>query len=288
MSKRATGLGRGISALLGEESATGIAAARRPVALMPIEFLQANRQQPRERFDADQISELVASIREQGILQPILVRPIGSERFEIVAGERRWRAAQKAGLHEVPVVVREFSDEEALQIAIIENVQRQDLSPIEEARAYKRLAEQWDHTQEQVAKLVGKSRPHVANLMRLLALPAKVQEMINRGKLSMGHARALVGNPAAEELAREIVARGLNVRQAEALARRGTPSARQKKGTRKEKDADTRALEQRLSAGLGLQVDIDHRGEKKGGKVTIRYKTLAQLDHLIGKLDASN
>lgn len=287
MSKRATGLGRGISALLGEESPTGIAAARRPVALMPIEFLQANRQQPRERFDADQISELVASIREQGILQPILVRPIGGDRFEIVAGERRWRAAQQAGLHEVPVVVREFSDEEALQIAIIENVQRQDLSPIEEARAYKRLAEDWDHTQEQVAKLVGKSRPHVANLMRLLRLPAKVQAMINRGQLSMGHARALIGNAAAEELALQIVTRGLNVRQAEALARRGLQAGRSKRA-RKEKDADTRALEQRLSAGLGLQVEIDHRGEKKGGKVTIRYKTLAQLDHLIGKLEASN
>ncbi len=287
MSKRATGLGRGISALLGEESPTGIAAARRPVALMPIEFLQANRQQPRERFDADQISELVASIREQGILQPILVRPIGGDRFEIVAGERRWRAAQQAGLHEVPVVVREFSDEEALQIAIIENVQRQDLSPIEDARAYKRLAEDWDHTQEQVAKLVGKSRPHVANLMRLLGLPAKVQAMINRGQLSMGHARALIGNAAAEELALQIVTRGLNVRQAEALARRGLQAGRSKRA-RKEKDADTRALEQRLSAGLGLQVEIDHRGEKKGGKVTIRYKTLAQLDHLIGKLEASN
>ena len=287
MSKRATGLGRGISALLGEESPTGIAAARRPVALMPIEFLQANRQQPRERFDADQISELVASIREQGILQPILVRPIGGDRFEIVAGERRWRAAQQAGLHEVPVVVREFSDEEALQIAIIENVQRQDLSPIEEARAYKRLAEDWDHTQEQVAKLVGKSRPHVANLMRLLGLPAKVQAMINQGQLSMGHARALIGNAAAEELALQIVTRGLNVRQAEALARRGLQAGRSKRA-RKEKDADTRALEQRLSAGLGLQVEIDHRGEKKGGKVTIRYKTLAQLDHLIGKLEASN
>lgn len=287
MSKRATGLGRGISALLGEESATEIAAARRSAALIPTEFLQANRQQPRERFDADQINELVASIKEQGILQPILVRPIGSDRFEIVAGERRWRAAQRAGLHEVPVVVRKFSDEEALQIAIIENVQRQDLSPIEEARAYKRLAEDWDHTQEQVAKLVGKSRPHVANLMRLLRLPAKVQAMINRGQLSMGHARALVGNAAAEELARQIVARGLNVRQAEALARRGLQSGRLK-GARKEKDADTRALEQRLSAELGLQVDIDHKGEKKGGKVTIRYKTLAQLDYLISKLNSSN
>jgi ParB family chromosome partitioning protein len=284
MSKRPSGLGRGISALLGEEEASATAAGRRQAAPMPIEFLQANRQQPRERFDAAQISELVASIREQGILQPILVRPINAGRFEIVAGERRWRAAQKAGLHEVPVVVREFSDEEALQIAIIENVQRQDLSSIEEARAYKRLAEDWGHTQEQVAKLVGKSRPHVANLMRLLGLPAKVQTMIDLGRLSMGHARALIGNPAAEELARQIVARGLNVRQAEALARRSPQAARQK-GKRKQKDADTRALEKRLSTGLGLQVDIDHKSEKKGGEVTIRYKTLAQLDHLISKLE---
>ena len=183
MSKRATGLGRGISVLLGDQETSGSAAARRQAPAMPIEFLQANRQQPRERFDAAQLGELVASIKEQGILQPILARPIGPDRFEIVAGERRWRAAQKAGLHEVPVVVREFSDEEALQIAIIENVQRQDLSPIEEARAYKRLARDWGHTQEQVAKLVGKSRPHVTNLVRLLGLPAKVQAMIGQGQL---------------------------------------------------------------------------------------------------------
>ena len=201
-----------------------------------------------------------------------------------VAGERRWRAAQKVGLHEVPVVVREFSDEETLQIAIIENVQRQDLSPIEEARAYKRLVDDWGHSQEQVAKLVGKSRPHVANLLRLLGLPRRVQNLVDQGKLSMGHARALVGNSAAEELAQLIVARGLSVRQAEALARKagGIPKPVR---TARVKDADTRALEQRLSTGLGLNVEIDHKGEKKGGKVTVRYKTLAQLDHLISLLE---
>lgn len=317
MTKRATGLGRGLSALLGEDRAAsrGRPGGSAPAAL-PIEFLRPNAQQPRQNFDVTLIKELAASIREKGVLQPILVRPVtttgkdagqgkvagdrpgaaaGSpsatgaegETFEIIAGERRWRAAQAAGLHEIPVVIRDFSDEEALQIAIIENVQRQDLSPIEEARGYKRLTTEFGHTQNDVARLVGKSRPHVANLLRLLGLPESVRKMLDSGRLSMGHARALIGAPDPEGLARTIVAKGLNVRQAEKLAAAEKPARSSARKTKPAKDADTLALEADLSRLLGLRVQIDHGGEK-GGRLSISYQTLEQLDGLCKQLGYEN
>ncbi len=338
MTKRVTGLGRGLSALLGEDQAASRGRSGGSAqAALPIEFLRPNAQQPRQNFDLTLIKELAASIREKGVLQPILVRPVraagaeagaeagagktaankaagksksaaqgkaagdrpgaaaGSpsatgaegETFEIIAGERRWRAAQVAGLHEVPVVIRDFSDEEALQIAIIENVQRQDLSPIEEARGYKRLTTQFGHTQNDVARLVGKSRPHVANLLRLLGLPEKVRKMIDSGRLSMGHARALIGTSDPEGLARTIVAKGLNVRQAEKLAAAEKPARSSARKAKPAKDADTLALEADLSRLLGLKVQIDHAGEK-GGRLSISYKTLEQLDGLCKQLGFEN
>ncbi|WP_308911016.1 ParB/RepB/Spo0J family partition protein [Pseudokordiimonas caeni] len=289
------GLGKGLSALLADDRPQVVAAqaaigdASRRV--LPIAFLERNNAQPRNRFDDAAIAELTASIKEKGVLQPILVRPMGGDRFQIVAGERRWRAAQKAGIHEVPVVVRELSDSEVLEIAIVENVQRQDLSAIEEATAYKRLIDEFGHTQETAAEIVGKSRSHVANLMRLLLLPTNVQDMVNAGAISMGHARALIGAADAEEIAKRIVKEGLSVRQTEVLAneakgRPAAPKARGLSGTGKAKDADTVALEKDLSAATGMKVTIEHGGgaDGEGGVVTIRYETLDQLDDLCGRL----
>lgn len=288
MSKRATGLGRGLSSLLGDEQGglTAVPGGRRPSRL-PIEQLTANPFQPRHRFDADGAEGLVRSIREKGILQPILVRPTDeAEQYQIIAGERRWRAAQAAGLHNVPVIVRELSDAEALQVAIIENVQRQDLSPIEEAGGYKRLIDEFGHTQNQLAKLVGKSRSHIANLIRLLVLPEAVIAMIDEGKLTMGHARSLVGVDDPTTLARYIVSRGLNVRQAEDLARdeKGIKSKKSSGTTSSApaKDADTRALERNLSDAIGMRVSLAHKGES--GTLSISYRSLEQLDDLCQRL----
>ena len=284
------GLGRGLSALMGDfpAEAAESAVAPRDVMTVSIAALTPNRFQPRRHFDAAGLDELVASIREIGLLQPILVRPAGDgadgPRYEIVAGERRWRAAQKAGLHEVPVVVRALDDAAALEAAIIENVQRHDLSPIEEADGYRRLIDEFGHRQEDIATAVGKSRSHITNLLRLLGLPAPVRAMVDEGRLSMGHARALVGLDNAEELARHILARGLNAREAEALAAAAKETAGTRRPSRRtRKDADTQALEANLATALGMRVDIRHRGEK-GGAVTVHYRSLEQLDMLCQKL----
>lgn len=279
---RVRGLGRGLSALLGDDTASGRGATEarnRGGRSLPVAFLRPNRFQPRKRFTEADLSDLVESIKEKGVLQPILVRPVAGEidAYEIVAGERRWRAAQKAKLHDVPVVIREMSDRESLEIAIIENVQRADLNAIEEAAAYHELMERFEYTQEQVAKQVGKSRSHVANTLRLLTLPPAVQVLLQDGSLTAGHARTLVGDPNAEARAREIIAGALNVRQSE--KRTG-----QKKSVKlPQHDPDILALEDSISNRLGLKVTIIDHGEK-GGEVHINYLTLEQLDDIASRL----
>jgi ParB family chromosome partitioning protein len=256
---------------------------------VPIELLKPNPRNPRRNFAETELDELAASMRERGIIQPIVVRPVhgAPDSYEIIAGERRWRAAQRAGLHVVPIVPLDVSDDEALQLAIIENVQRADLNPLEEAAGYQSLASEFGHSQDAIAKMVGKSRSHVANTLRLLKLPRSVQAYIEAGKISAGHARMLVGQPDPERLAREIVDRGLNVRQVEALAQeRAHASGKSiKSRQRATKDADTAALEKRLSDALGLTVTIDHRGQ--GGVLTIRYRGVEQLDEVIRRLECS-
>ncbi len=286
---RSRGLGRGLSALLGDDGGQTQAGGFAP-RQVPIERLRPNRYQPRSHFDEEAIADLVSSVRENGILQPILVRPFEGDagHFEIVAGERRWRAAQKAQLYEVPIVVRDLSDREALEIALVENIQREDLSPIEEAKGYQRLIDDFGHTQAVIATTVGKSRSHVANMLRLLGLPQTVQRMLAEGSLTMGHARALITADEPEILAKKIVADGMSVRQAEALVRGGSGAAKatQDKGAKPRgvKDADTLALEEALAGRLGLRVSIDHDGDKGAGRMTIRYQTLEQLDDLIARL----
>jgi ParB family transcriptional regulator, chromosome partitioning protein len=283
-------LGRGLAALMGdvgeETKTTEKGRNHRPV---PIEFLRPNPRNPRRHFAETELDELAASMRERGIIQPIVVRPVkgAANSYEIIAGERRWRAAQRAGLHVVPIVPLDVSDDEALQLAIIENVQRADLNPLEEAAGYQALMNEFEHSQDAIAKMVGKSRSHVANTLRLLKLPQSVQAYIGEGKISAGHARMLVGQPDPERLAREIVERGLNVRQVEAMAQErahasGKSVKARQRGT---KDADTAALEKRLSDALGLAVTIDHRGQ--GGVLTIRYRGVEQLDEVIRRLERS-
>ena len=283
---KAMGLGRGLSALLDDAADVG-STPDKSTTTLPVAYLTPNPYQPRQRFDEEALAELTASIREKGLLQPILVRPVGDTgSYEIVAGERRWRAAQTAGLHEVPVVVRDLSDGQALELAIVENVQRRDLSPVEEARGYRRLMDEFSHTQEAVAEMVGRSRSHIANLLRLLGLPQPVLALIDGGGLSMGHARALIGADDPAGLARLVTAKGLSVRQTEAMAQtaKTAKSARPRQPrARVAKDADTRALERDLSAALGLSVDIRHKGQA-GGTITFNYTTLDQLDDLCQRL----
>lgn len=273
-------LGRGLSALLGETPAApaDIAGGGDP-RTAPIESLRPGRFQPRRQFDEAAMSALVESVREQGILQPILVRRLG-EGWEIVAGERRWRAAQAAGLHQVPIIVRELDDRTALEIALVENVQRQDLTALEEAEGYQRLIDEFGHRQEDLARSVGKSRSHIANTLRLLQLPADVRQLVQDGALTAGHARALVGAPNAGDLARRILDKGLNVRQTEKLAAgaKDTPARRPPP----EADADTRALERTLEQQLGLKVAIEH-GDR-GGRLVLHYRTLDQLDDVLKRL----
>jgi ParB family chromosome partitioning protein len=276
-------LGRGLSALIGEEAVPtrGEAASAKSARTLPIAFLKPNRFQPRKFFKDEDLKDLSDSIREKGILQPILVRPIPGDatNYEIVAGERRWRAAQMAKLHDVPVVVREMGDAEALELAIIENVQRADLNAIEEAAAYHELMDRFQYTQDQIAKEVGKSRSHVANTLRLLRLPEPVKGLIRDGRLSAGHARTLIGADDPEGRALEIVEASLNVRQAE---QRAHPKSG-KHGGKVEKDADTKAMELSISNALGLNVQIVHKGDK-GGDIRITYKTLEQLDEIKRRL----
>jgi ParB family chromosome partitioning protein len=282
-------LGRGLAALMGdvgvESKAVGPTA--RSQRKIPIEFIRANPRNPRKLFSDADLTELTDSIRGRGIIQPIVVRLRGPDNYEIIAGERRWRAAQRAGLHDVPVVVLDASDAEALELAIIENVQRTDLNPLEEATGYQVLAAEFNHSQEAIAKIVGKSRSHVANTLRLLKLPDAVKAYINAGKLSAGHARALINQSDPEAVAREIVSKWLNVRQVEALGQEQAEAGGKKIGTRARtlKDADTLALEKRISDALGLLVGIDHRG--KGGVLRVRYRTLDQLDDVIRRLEKS-
>ncbi|MGJ3232739.1 MAG: ParB/RepB/Spo0J family partition protein [Oceanicaulis sp.] len=291
---RSRGLGRGLSALLGEgEAVDAVREAEGPsarsgpgVKLIPIEFLAPNPDQPRKTFNEDELAELAESIADKGLLQPLLVRPLPGpdERYQIVAGERRWRAAQRARLHEAPCIVRELTDRETLEIAIVENVQRSDLNPVDEARALKQLVETFGHTQEDVAQAVGKSRAHVANMLRLLALPKGVLGRLERGELSAGHARAVATAADPDALAERIVAEGLSVRAAEKLARdaAGRPEQKRSRGAPETKDADTRALEADLAARLGLDVEIRHAGER--GEVRVRYASLEQLDEVCRRL----
>lgn len=281
--KARRGLGMGLSALLGGGDEGLSSPGSEPPRRVPVEFLRASALQPRRRFDDEELELLAQSIRERGVLQPLLVRPAGDGRpgYEIVAGERRWRGAQRAGLHEVPVVVRELSDQETLELALIENLQRADLSPLDEAHAYRRLTEEFGHTQEALAGAVGKSRSHVANTLRLLSLPAALHQMLDDGRLSAGHARALIGQPEAERLAQLVVAGALSVRETEALVRRAARPAGQPASSR---PADPHAAEiaRQLSTKLGLDVQLQPRA--RGGSLTIRYRDLAQLDALLRRI----
>jgi ParB family chromosome partitioning protein len=282
-------LGRGLAALIGEMAAETSAERPRGQRRLPTSALQPNARNPRRAFPNDELDELAASLRERGIIQPIIARPArgSADAFEIIAGERRWRAAQRAGLHEVPVVIIEATDAEALQLAIIENVQRADLNALEEADGYRALMEEFGNSQDDIAKIVGKSRSHVANTLRLLKLPETVKSYIAAGQLSAGHARMLVGQPNAEKLAEDIVARGLNVRQVEAMARDVAEKSGKKhpRATRRGagKGADLAALEKRLSDALGLAVSIDE-GKRGGGILSIRYRNLDQLDEVVRRL----
>ncbi len=276
-------LGRGLAALIGDvgqETQTTAPDGGRKPRRAPVENLRTNPRNPRRTFTEVELDELAASVRERGIIQPIVVRALRDDTFEIIAGERRWRAAQRAGLHEVPIVVVEATDAQSLELAIIENVQRSDLNPLEEAAGYQALMDTFSHSQDDVAQIVGKSRSHVANTLRLLRLPEPVKAYVAAGKLTAGHVRMLIGQPNAEALADDIVNRGLNVRQVEAIARQGAGKAVAK--TVKTKDADTRALEKQLSDALGYTVTIDQRG--KSGTVKIVYRDLEQLDEIIRRL----
>src|SRR5579863_3993245 len=281
-------LGRGVATLIGEVSAETSVERPRGQRRVPTEALRPNARNPRRVFSNTELDELVASLRERGIIQPIVARPVHGthDAYEIIAGERRWRAAQRAGLHEVPVVIIDATDDEALQLAIIENVQRANLNPLEEAEGYRSLIRDFSHSQDDVARLVGKSRSYVANTLRLQTLPDPVKEHIHAGRLDAGHARALVGHHDAERLADEIVSRGLNVRQVEALAREGGKDAKvngRKSLARSEKNANLVALEKRISDALGLVVSINDRG--RGGVLSIRYRNLDQLDDVLRRLE---
>jgi ParB family chromosome partitioning protein len=277
-------LGRGLASLIGDVGDEGAAAdpTRKP-RRAPIESLKANPRNPRRDFSDAELEELAASIREHGIIQPIVVRKTSGDNFEIIAGERRWRAAQRANQHDVPIVVVEATDRQALEFAVIENIQRADLNAIEEASGYQALMEEFNHSQDEVAQIVGKSRPHVANMMRLLKLSAPVQALVRSGQLSAGHARQLIGQPNALELAQDIIKRGMSVRQVEEEARKDGRTQARVGRTGQAKDANTKALEKRLSDALGLQVSIDHRGQ--GGTLHVKYRDLDQLDAIIRKLD---
>ena len=286
------GLGRGLSALMADlepkpdqgapdPARTGRTQAEQVIA---IDRIAPNPDQPRRAFPQASLEELAESIRQKGVIQPLILRPdpTDPQRYQIVAGERRWRAAQIARLHELPALVRNFDDREVLEIAIIENIQRADLNAIEEAQGYRHLIDRFGHTQEQLAQAMGKSRSHLANMMRLLQLPEEVLDMVRAGQLSAGHARALITADDPLRLARQVVARGLSVRDVEKAARpAGSPTSDKRPRRGSGKDADTRVLESDLSAALGMSVVIDHDTAAGGGKLTIRYKDLGQLDDLM-------
>lgn len=289
------GLGRGLSALMADVSVSEPASqdprgvlSRAPDRVVPVERLVPNPSQPRRAFDDAALDDLAASLAQKGVIQPLIVRPHPDreDHFEIVAGERRWRAAQRAQLHEVPVILRDFNDTEVLEVAIIENIQRTDLNAIEEAEGYRQLIERFGHTQAQMAEALGKSRSHIANLMRLLSLPEDVIEHLRNGRLSAGHARALITAENPSVLARQVIDKALSVRDTETLARGGTKRGQAKRSAADLPDADTRALEADLSAALGQRVRIRHDA-KGAGAVTIMYKSLDELDDLCSRLSAA-
>lgn len=285
---RNRGLGRGLSALMSDVNAptdAGRAAPAKPDQMVAIDRIRPNPDQPRRSFNQDALEELAASIREKGVIQPLIVRtdPKDPSLFEIVAGERRWRASQIAKRHEVPVIVREFTDSEVLEVAIVENIQRADLNPIDEAAGYRQLIDRFGHTQEQLASALGKSRSHITNLMRLLTLPEAVQAHVVEGRLSAGHARALIGRDDAEGLARRVIAEGLSVRDVERLVKAPAPKrpAQNRSAGPVRKDPDTIQIEKELGATLKMDVSIDHAEGQESGKLTLRYKSLEQLDDLL-------
>jgi len=296
------GLGRGLSALMADvsqpdEAATAAVSSGQASQFAPIEKIHPNPDQPRRSFTKRDLEELAASIREKGVIQPLIVRErVGQDgSYEIVAGERRWRAAQMAQLHELPVLLRDFDDTEVLEIAIIENIQRSDLNPMEEAAGYRQLMEKFGHTQEKLSEVLGKSRSYIANLVRLLGLPEEVQTYLREDKLSAGHARALITANDPVALAKKVVSSGLSVRETENLVRKtasdeGSPRSGQKaatKGQKPAKDADTKALEGDLSAALGMSVSIEHDDNKENGRVVIGYSTLDELDELCRMLSST-
>lgn len=280
-------LGRGLAALLGDVEPERVSEEdTRGLRRVPIDLITRNPRNPRKTFDEADLTDLAASIKDRGVVQPILVRrqPGGSKGYEIIAGERRWRAAQKAGLHEIPVVVRDADDREALELAIIENVQRSDLNAIEEAEGYERLMGDFSYNQAQLGSVIGKSRSHVANTLRLLKLSPKIRGFVVEGTLSAGHARALLTAEDPEGLAERIVRQGLSVRDAERLAAEKIQAASNAEPRPVRKDADTRALERRLSVALGLTVTLAHR-QSGAGELKVRYRTLEQLDEVIRRLE---
>lgn len=283
------GLGRGLSALMADINVVApTETSRRPDMTVPVEKIIPNPNQPRREFSEESLLDLAASIRQKGVIQPLIVRPIPhTDTYEIVAGERRWRASQLAQLHDLPVVVREFDDTEVLEIAIIENIQRADLNPIEEAMGFRQLMERFGHTQEKLAEALSKSRSHIANLLRLLNLPDDVQVLLREGKISAGHARALITMPNASALAIQVVERGLSVRETERLAK-GPSGAPKQRAPREDKDADTRALESDLSANLNMTVQIEHLAGSESGVLSIRYNSLEDLDNLCRALTVMN
>jgi ParB family chromosome partitioning protein len=292
--ERKRGLGRGLSALMADVAETEAVAAQGTGATeryVPIEQITPNPDQPRKRFESGDLDDLAASIKEKGVIQPLIVRKREDGSFEIVAGERRWRAAQMSQLHELPVIIREFTDAEVLEVAIIENIQRADLNAIEEAAGYRQLMDKFGHTQEKMAEALGKSRSHIANLLRLLNLPQPVLELVRVGELSAGHARALIPSKDPLKLANQIIKGGMSVRAAEALVKRETADTSdgesKPKNTPVEKDADTKALEGDLSASIGMKVRLDHKPGREDGQLVISYASLDQLDELCRMLSGS-
>ncbi|NIY71448.1 ParB/RepB/Spo0J family partition protein [Marivivens donghaensis] len=296
---RNRGLGRGLSALMADVNApverapaAADSAPRRPDMMVAIERVEPNPDQPRRSFADEALQELASSVKEKGVIQPLIVRtsPRDASKFEIVAGERRWRASQIAQLHELPVIVREFSDTEVLEVAIIENIQRADLNAIDEAAGYKQLMDRFGHTQEQLSQALGKSRSHIANLLRLLNLPRDVQTYVIEGQLSAGHARTLVGNEQAAEIAQKIIQQGLSVRDAEKLTKADPAKQKATQNNRVRaaaKDPDTAQIEQELSSQIGMKVSIDHDANGEGGRISIRYESLDQLDDVMRILSSS-
>lgn len=299
--KMKRGLGRGLSALMADveqqkaPQTEATATSARADRVVPIERIHPNPNQPRRTFTEDDLADLANSIRTKGVIQPLIVREVSGTRgeYQIVAGERRWRASQIAQLHELPVIIRDYTDEEVIEVAIIENIQRADLNPVEEAAGYRQLMDKFGHTQEKLSEALGKSRSHIANLMRLLNLPDEVLEMLRDGSLSAGHARALITSDQPVELAKKVIAGGLSVRDTEKLVKRAAqgepaPNAVSISTTKTTKDADTIALEGDLSAALRMKVSVDHDAGKESGKIVIKYETLDQLDDLCRILSSTN